>query len=153
LELFRQHVMLCFSFWLHVRTKKNVSYQRYKTPEWFVWGARSFKIITCPNTDPKFYLFILYMVLKVHIYIMKWKSKQWWSSRLTISTKQTITSHLIRTHWIERNTTTYDVGNTGPDFGPTQACGVILWLMGSHLSTFDTWISSWMEHLLCLYNC
>jgi hypothetical protein len=44
--------------------------------------------------------------------IMKWKFTQWWSSLLPISTKRTITSHLISLN--AKMTTTYNVGKPGP---------------------------------------
>ena len=58
---------------------------------------------------------------------MKRKFKQWWSSIPLISTKWTITSHLNWTHWKQRKTTTYDVGNPGPTLS-TDDC--------SQLSTY-----------------
>ena len=67
--------------------------------------------------------------------IMKWKFKQWWSSLLSISTKRTITSHLISLN--AKKNTTYNVGKPG------------LWqtwrhyrLMGSQSINLNNWISN-----------
>jgi len=37
-----------------------------------------------------------------------------------ISTKPTITSHLNWTHWTQKQTRTYDVGNPGPSLWQAQ---------------------------------
>ena len=74
--------------------------------------------------------------------IMKRMYKQWWSTIPLISTKWIITSHL--NHWIKK-TTTYDMGNPGPDLGQAQKCGwvtLVNGLMGSQPSPSDNWISN-----------
>ena len=53
--------------------------------------------------------------------IMKIKYKQWWSTTLLISIKQTITSHLTSPQFINiEKTTIYDIGNPGPGLGHTK---------------------------------
>ena len=74
--------------------------------------------------------------------IMKRMYKQWWSTIPLISTKWIITSHL--NHWIKK-TTTYNMGNPGPDLGQAQKCGwvtLVHELMGSQPSPSDNWISN-----------
>ena len=53
------------------------------------------------------------------------KFKQLWSRIPSISTKRTITSHLELTEHKKMGTTTYDVGNAGPDLGQAQHFGGI----------------------------
>ena len=57
------------------------------------------------------------------LYIMKKTIKQSWSTIPPISTKQTITSHLISLNMKKpQNNTEYDVGNPGPGLGQEQIC-------------------------------
>ena len=50
---------------------------------------------------------------------MKRKSKQWWPTMPSISTKQTITSHIKP---MNIKNTTSDDGNPGHDLGRAQKC-------------------------------
>ena len=59
-------------------------------------------------------LFLNFLYLNPVFQILKRKFKQWRSSILSISTKQTITFHLNLCHWTKKKTTTYDVGNPSP---------------------------------------
>ena len=47
--------------------------------------------------------------------------KQWLSTIPPVSTKRTITAHILPLN--TKNTTTYDVSNPDPGLGQTQKCG------------------------------
>ena len=59
-------------------------------------------------------------VIMCQLSIMKRKFKQLLSSIPPIATKRTIASYLNWTHWTQKKTTTYDVGNPGPGMGQAQ---------------------------------
>jgi len=50
-ELFRQCDIYCFSFQLYTCMNKHISYYDIRCQNDCVWNDRSFKIITCINTD------------------------------------------------------------------------------------------------------
>ena len=63
------------------------------------------------------YFFYICTLLNRTIYK---RFKQWWATIPPISSKRTIISHLHSPN--TRQTTTYDVGNPGPDLGRTNKC-------------------------------
>ena len=72
---------------------------------------------------------------------MKRKLKQWWSTILLISTKQTITSHINSLN--TKKTMTYDVGYPGSGLGQAQKYGrvkPVKW--DPNIPSFGNWISN-----------
>jgi hypothetical protein len=69
------------------------------------------------------------------MYYEKKVYKQWWSTIPSISTKQTVTSHLSSLN--TKKTTTYDDVNPGSDLGQAQTCGGVKQVNG--ILTLPSW--------------
>jgi hypothetical protein len=69
------------------------------------------------------------------IIVLKRNHKQWLSTIPPVSTKRTITAHILPQN--TKTTTTYDVSNPDPGLGQRQKCGGVYWI-----SPMDNWFSN-----------
>ena len=65
-------------------------------------------VLKCPLPFPRYkndvrFVFSPICLVEVHICIYYKQCKQWWPPILPMSTKRTITSHLIWTHWTQKD--------------------------------------------------